>query len=97
MASPDCFRSLTTVWLADIFGFPFGGQKGLNPSFQMLPLLYSGQNSAPWVPAAYPRLRSRIASSHYWELLLVNRLWLAFPTIRIVFPARHFHLTVPGR
>jgi hypothetical protein len=37
----------------------------------MLPLLYPGQNSAPWVPAAYPRFLSPslllIAESCFWS------------------------------
>jgi len=62
----------------------------------MLPLFYPGQNRAPWVPAAYPRLLNRIASSHRWESLLVNRLGLDFRTTFIVFPSGLSHLAVPA-
>jgi len=96
VASPDCFGSLTTVWLADILGFlPRGRRKGLHLSSRMLPLCCSGQLRAPWSPSTCTRLLSLIASSHRWESLLVGRLWRDFPTTLIVFPSCLSHLAVP--
>jgi len=82
VASPDCFRSLTAVWLADILGL------------DATPVL-SGPEQSPLGANRLSQAPKSIASSHYWVLLLVDRLRLDFLTTFVVFPSRRSHLAVP--